>query len=58
VNGLVFLGAALLLSVLGSLLLWLRHRKPTSLHHGIDSFSKEMRALSPDRSQGQTERGR
>jgi hypothetical protein len=58
VNGLVFLGAALLLSIIGSLLLWLRHRKPTSLHHGIDSFSKEMRALSPQRSQGQTERGR
>ena len=55
-NGLVFLGAALLLSILGSLLLWLRHRKPTSLHHGIDSFNKEMRALSPDK--GETERGR
>jgi hypothetical protein len=56
VNGLVFLGAALLLSVIGSMLLWLRHRKPTSLHHGIDSFSREMRALSPDKDQ--TERGR
>jgi hypothetical protein len=58
VNGLVFLGAALLLSIVGSLLLWLRHRKPTSLHHGIDSFAKEMQALSPDRGQGRTERGR
>ena len=55
-NGLVFLGAALLLSIIGSCLLWLRHRKPTSLHHGIDSFSKEMQALSPQRDR--TERGR
>jgi hypothetical protein len=42
----------------GSFLLWLRYRKPTSLHHGIDSFSKEMQALSPDRERGRTERGR
>lgn len=55
-NGLVFLLAALLLSIIGSFLLWLRYRKPTSLHHGIDSFSKEMQALSPER--GRTERRR
>ena len=48
-NGLVFLAAALVLSAIGSFLLWLRHRKPTSIHHGIDSFSKEMQALSPTR---------
>ena len=56
-NGLVFLVAALLLSIIGSLLLWLRHRKPTSLHHGIDSFSKEMQALAPQRG-SRTERRR
>jgi hypothetical protein len=55
VNGLVFLIAAFVLSSIGSFLLWLRHRKPTSLHHGIDSFSKEMQALSPQRDR--TERG-
>ena len=48
-NGLVFLSIAVVLSVGGSLVLWLRHRDPTSLDHGIDEFQREMRALSPDR---------
>jgi len=49
VNGLVFLAIALLVSVLGSLGLWMSHRDPTSLDHGIDEFQREMRALAPDR---------
>lgn len=47
-NGLVFLFIALVLSVGGSLLLWLRHRDPTTLDHGVDEFRREMRALAPD----------
>ena len=47
VSGLVFLLAALTLSVIGSLVLWLRHRQPTSLNQGIDDFSREMQALAP-----------
>lgn len=47
-SGLVFLLAALALSVVGSLVLWLRHRQPTSLEQGIDDFSREMQALSPE----------
>lgn len=47
-SGLVFLLAALALSVIGSLVLWLRHRQPTSLEQGIDDFSREMQALSPE----------
>jgi hypothetical protein len=49
VTGLVFLLIALVLSVLGSMVLWLRHRNPTSLDHGIDEFQREMRALAPPR---------
>ena len=48
-NGLVFLSIAVVVSVVGSVVLWLRHRNPTSLKHGIDEFQREMRALSPDR---------
>lgn len=27
---------------------WVRNRQPTSLEHGVDSFRREMEALSPD----------
>ena len=47
-SGLVFLVAALAFSVVGSLVLWLLHRKPGSLEQGIDDFSREMQALSPE----------
>lgn len=48
-SGLGFLLIALVLSLLGSIAIWLRHRPPTSLDHGIDEFQREMKALSPDR---------
>ena len=47
-TGLVFLSVALVLSLVGSAVLYLRHRKPRSLDHGISSFQREMQALSPD----------
>lgn len=47
-NGLGFLMIAVVLSVLGSLVLLLRQRKPTSVDHAVDQFRKEMRALAPD----------
>jgi hypothetical protein len=47
VSGLVFLLVALLLSVVGSLALWLRHREPTSVERSVDDFSREMHALAP-----------
>jgi hypothetical protein len=43
-----FLLVALALSIAGSLALWLRHRQPTSLDHGVDEFRREMDALRPD----------
>ncbi len=48
-SGLVFLVAALAVSVIGSVILWLHHRQPTSLYQGIDDFSREMEALAPER---------
>jgi len=52
VTSILFLLAALVLSVIGCAVFLLRHRKPSSLEHGIDSFSREMDALSPDRQAG------
>jgi hypothetical protein len=49
VSGLGFLLVALILSVLGSLAIWMRHRPSTSLDNGIDEFQREMRALAPER---------
>ena len=45
----IFLLVVVGLSVLGSLVVWLRHRqRPRSVESGIDAFSREMRALAPD----------
>jgi hypothetical protein len=48
-SGLGFLLIALVLSVLGSIAIWLRQRPPTSMDHGIDEFQREMKALAPER---------
>jgi hypothetical protein len=58
VSNLVYLLVALVLSVTGSLILWFRHRRPTSLESGIDSFSRELKALAPDRRERERERER
>ena len=46
-SGLIFLIVALLLSVVGSVALWLRHREPTSVERSVDDFTREMHALAP-----------
>jgi hypothetical protein len=48
-GNLVFLGGALVISAVGSVILWLLHRKPTSMEAGIDAFSRELQALAPQR---------
>jgi hypothetical protein len=48
-GGLGFLLVGVFSSIVGSLVLWFRHRKPTSLESGVDAFSREMQALSPER---------
>jgi hypothetical protein len=47
-SNLLYLVIAVVLSVIGSTVLWLRHRKPKRLEAGIDEFSRELRALAPD----------
>ena len=46
-SNLLYLMIALGGSVVGSLILWARHRKPTSMESGIDEFHKGLRALAP-----------
>jgi hypothetical protein len=48
VSALVFLGVALLVSLIGIAIMALRARQPTSLESGIDAFKREMDALSPE----------
>ncbi len=47
-TNLLYVGIAILLSVIGGLILWYRNRRPTSLTAGIEEFQRELRALTPD----------
>ena len=47
-TNLVYLGIAFLLSLFGSLILWLRHRKPRSMEAHMQRFARELEALAPD----------
>jgi hypothetical protein len=47
VNALVFLLIVLVVSAVGSLILWLQHRSPNTLESGIEAFQREMHALAP-----------
>jgi hypothetical protein len=49
VGSLAFLLVAGLLILVGSMVLWLRERKPSSMESGIEEFSREMKALAPER---------
>ena len=51
-SNLLYLLVAVALSVIGSLALWYRHRKPRSLEYGVDEFQRELRALAPERREG------
>lgn len=46
-SSLVYLLVAVVLSVIGSLIIWYRYRRPKSVESGIDEFSRELRALAP-----------
>jgi hypothetical protein len=48
-SNLIYLLLALVLSIVGSLILWYRHRRPRSMEAGIDEFNRELRALAPER---------
>jgi hypothetical protein len=47
VSNLAFLGIALVLSLTGCLLLWLRSRPPRSVEAHIRDFARELEALAP-----------
>ncbi len=47
-SNLVFLGIAVVLSLVGCTVLWLRNRPPRSVEHSIREFSKELQALAPE----------
>jgi hypothetical protein len=49
VSNLLYVLAALGLSVIGSLALWYRHRRPRSMEYGVDEFERELKALAPER---------
>jgi hypothetical protein len=49
VSGVAFLLIAVGLSLLGTLVVWLRTRKPTSWDSGISEFSRNMDALAHTR---------
>ena len=48
-GGLAFLFIAVVVSVIGTLVLYVRNRGSTSVDHGVEEFQREMRALSPDK---------
>lgn len=47
-SNLVYLLLAVTISLVGSLVVWFRHRPPRSLEFGIDEFQKELEALAPE----------
>jgi hypothetical protein len=49
VNALVFLGIAVVLSLVGCGILWMRSRQPGSMEAHIRDFERELDALAPDR---------
>ena len=46
---LLYLIAAVAISAVLCIVLWLRHRQPHSTESGIDSFQKGLRALAPEK---------
>lgn len=46
-NALVFLLIVLVVSGIGSAILWYQHRSPNTLESGIEAFQREMEALAP-----------
>jgi hypothetical protein len=55
VSGLGFLLIVVVVTVVGSCIVWFRHRKPTHFMSSVDDFQREMDALG--RSPGTTPRG-
>ena len=54
-SGVAFLLIVVVVGLVGSLIVWLRHRKPTHFMSSVDDFQREMDALG--RPPGPTGRG-
>ena len=48
-ENLLYLLAAIVLSIVVSVIIVVRNRKPTSMEAGIEAFNRELRALAPDK---------
>jgi hypothetical protein len=46
-SNLAYLGIAVVISLIGFFVLWLRHRRPQSMEHSMRAFSRELDALAP-----------
>lgn len=57
-SAIVFLLIVIVVSAVGSLVLWLQHRSPNTLESGIEAFQREMEALAPPDEDGPERRGR
>ena len=53
-SNLLYLGLAIVFSIIGATIIYYRNRKPTSLNAGIEEFQRELRALAPDKRPGRT----
>jgi hypothetical protein len=56
-GGLAFLFIVVVISGLGAVVLWMRNRDSASLDQGVEEFQREMRALSPDKTDDDRRRG-
>lgn len=45
---LLYVGLAVFVTVLGSLIMVLRNRRPRSVESGVEEFARELRALAPE----------
>jgi len=54
-DNMMFLGAAALLSIIGSLVIWLRSRKPHRPWSGMQEFDEQRRALADGATEGTDE---
>ncbi|HVA42614.1 MAG TPA: hypothetical protein VNF50_03955 [Acidimicrobiales bacterium] len=45
---LLYVGLAVAVTGLGSLIMVLRNRRPRSLQSGVEEFARELRALAPE----------
>ncbi|MGI9032272.1 MAG: hypothetical protein DLM54_02905 [Acidimicrobiales bacterium] len=46
-SNLAYLGIAVVISLIGCVVLWLRTRRPRSMEHSMREFSRELDALAP-----------